>query len=194
MYPIHFFYLLQISYLTKENQIMMVLELSKGTDIWFRTLELIFNALGDLTARIKREHDNSNETMMYCSQSTPSILDLHRNTQSMDQCFFLFRLLKTFLTSQHMNPKVHQGTAKELRPTSTQAAHKTVSGLWRKHYEIQNKRIMDNCSITRKLGPTKSDLRRWKNILDESFRQILEKHPVVSVLIYDSVQMLPSLH
>ncbi|XP_034244739.1 uncharacterized protein LOC117647210 [Thrips palmi] len=179
-----------ISFQTKENQMMMILQLSEAANLWYPTLELVFSNLAGLTSKIKKGQECSDETVMTSSRTRSLAHQRHKDTQLIHQSFSLFRLLKVLITNRHIKHKEDQSAAVESKSTSTQAAHKSVAGLWRKHYESHNDSKVPMSSATHRLGPTRSTLRHWRNILEDLFQEILYKHPLVAVIIYDCVQML----
>lgn len=171
---------------------MLVLQLSEETNLWFPTLQFIFSSLIDLTAKIKTGHD---ESMTNCSfERKASIYTLHKDTQLMDQCFFLCKLLKAFLTSKYAQSKENKDVVSEEKPTARLKVQRSIAGLWRKHYEVHSERTVANSSATDRIGPSKSDLRCWKNILENPFNDVLFKLPLVAVIIYECVDLLSSLH
>lgn len=171
-----------------------MLQLLDGKYFWLPTLELIFNNLADLTARIKSGDKYQDETKRICNSETGGLIcEMHREIEILDRCFFLLKLLKSSLTSQNLKLKQEQIAASEFQPKVSQRGQNSVAGLWRKHYEIHNVKLVDNSSTPHRLELINSNFRQWKKILEDLFQGTLHKHPLIAVIIYDCVQMLPSL-
>lgn len=192
-------FLLKEEYYIHENQISLILQISEGTTLWSYALELIFSKIEEFIVKNGDKVHQEEQSSHTKQRNSATIQQWNGDIES---SYFLFLLAKTFLasTKRHMvllretdnQTSARTSNADEMNERS--ANTRSIAELWRRHYTVQVSSHDIVASFEDRQGRAKSDVKRWGQILEDSFSSVPPNFSLLLVLISDCVQLLPSFN
>lgn len=171
---------------------VMLNELCQGTSLWSQAIEFMLLNLNELLNSTYGKFLNS-FACHAMKRNFHHFNDILNSKQTMEESFFLVQLVKLFLlgASDFFEKLCSQNRQHDPHGIHEQQLPKTLSHLWRRHYTVKSDSSKPTLEVREKIRQTKSDLNRWKYILEESASRTIEEYPLCAVVYSECIGTLP---
>ena len=173
----------------------MVLQISEGTTLWSHALEFIFSKITEVFDALKKADENIGLSEQGTAEASYRVWQ--QQYEEAERSYFLFLLTKTLLdtTDRHLSllrdrdNKVSATMSHGCEATEQSKNTQSIAELWRSHYNVQINSHNIVSSYEDKYERTKSDVRRWVQILHDSLSSVSLNFSLLSVLINECVPL-----
>ncbi|KAJ1521171.1 hypothetical protein ONE63_002865 [Megalurothrips usitatus] len=184
----------EIGYTTKENQIVMVLKILGGTELWLPSFQLIFSCLLEQVELIRIKHLHQTETTPTDLQTRKLLVVQSQNFfQDLEDSVFLFQLLRKFLAVADRNLGSIEEKENHTDSNCKQKASRTIANLWRKHHQVTVPSHSRPEKAAVKANKMKFHFRDWKQSLEGHLGFIMYQYPLIATVVCECFQCLPIL-
>lgn len=176
----------------KESQIILTLKLCEGTSLYLATVDHLLHKVENLMISIRSKVVSVGQAAMD-SEYLHNFTVMHDFLHDVENCFFTIRLVEIFLEGLQNHITLLWNNSRDLNSHKLEAQNKirNIAGLWRKHYNVQNENPAKASDVSDKMRKVKSDIRHWKQLMDNLAAQALNEHPLLAVVFYECVHLIP---